>query len=115
MHVSDNPWGKHTASHDDAAHLFPVDELDADLHRGRDAALRLDEAGEDGVIGVAPTGMASGYFLGQHDLVAIEVDSLPEPARAQLEAAGVATSDYEVIRVGRRREFQNRSLAEFAD
>lgn len=112
--MSDNhsSWGKHTTPHGDASPLFPVEELDGDVHHRRDARLRLDEVDEDDIIGVAPTSMASGYFLGQHDLAAVEIATLPEAIRERLE---FDTDEYELVRVGRRREFQNRSLSEFAD
>ncbi|SFH66977.1 hypothetical protein SAMN04488066_11642 [Halorubrum aquaticum] len=47
----------------DAGFLFPVDELDATVIQYRDAQLALDDVDGSNVIVVAPTSLATSYFL----------------------------------------------------
>lgn len=68
----------------DAGCLFSVDELDAAVLQYRDAQLALDDVDGANVIVVAPTNPATSYFLTQHALTAIPVDSLPAAVQTQL-------------------------------
>ncbi|MFY4815543.1 hypothetical protein ACOJIV_23025, partial [Haloarcula sp. AONF1] len=85
----------------DAKCLFPVDELDATVLQYRDAQLALDGADGTSVIVVAPTSLATSYYLTQHALTAIRVESLPGAVRREIDAAieaPVETS--ELIQIG---------------
>ena len=64
--------------------LFPTDELDATVLQCQDAQLALDDIDGSDVIVVAPTSFATNYFLTQHALTAIPVNSLPAAERAQI-------------------------------
>lgn len=103
--------------HGDAGVLFPVDELDATVSQYRDAELVLADVDGEDVIVVSPTGVASGYFLTQHPLTAISVESLPTTIRAQLNnALDTSIGTFEVIQVGKwNRSRANHSLTEFSD
>lgn len=54
--------------HGDANVLFPVEELDVTVFQRRDAELVLADADGENVIVIAPTSLASSYFLTQHPL-----------------------------------------------
>lgn len=101
--------------HGDASVLLPVEELDATVHTHRDAELALGNTASGSVLVVRPTGLASSYALTQRPLTAIEVASLGEDIRAQLEASlDGSLAQFEVIQVGRATSpAKNRSLAEF--
>ena len=101
----------------DASCLFPVDELDATVLRYRDAQLALDDVDGSNVIVVAPTSLATSYFLTQHALTAIRVDSLSTAVRTQIAAALDADLDtFELIQIGKwNSNSANHSLAEFTD
>ena len=71
--------------HGDASVLLPVEKLDATVHTHRDAELALGNTVSESVLAVRPTGLASSYALTQRPLMAIEVASLDEGIRAQLE------------------------------
>jgi hypothetical protein len=69
------------------------------------------------VIVVAPTSLATSYFLTQHALTAIPVDDLPAAVQTQLadELDGPLDS-FDLIQIGKwNSDSPNRSLAEFAD
>ena len=97
--------------------LFPVDELDATVLQHRDAQLALDDVDGSNVIVVAPTNLATSYFLTQHALTAIPVDSLSTAVRTQIAAALDARLDtFELIQIGKwNSDSTNHSLVEFTD
>ncbi|MFC3959504.1 hypothetical protein [Halovivax cerinus] len=95
--------------------LFPVEELDATVLQDRDAQLALDDVDGSNAIVVAPTNLATSYFLTQHTLTAIRVDSLSTGVRTQIAAALDARPDrFELVQIGKwNRDSANHSLAEF--
>ncbi|WP_436903528.1 hypothetical protein [Halovenus halobia] len=101
--------------HGDAKILLPVDELQATVHTHRDAEIALKNVPAKAVLAVRPTGMASSYALTQRPLAAIEINSLPEEPRAQLDhLIKDDLRQFELVQIGRQpHTSQNRSLAEF--
>ncbi|UPV73922.1 hypothetical protein M0R89_15450 [Halorussus limi] len=101
----------------DAVCLFPVDELDTTVLQYRDAQLALDDVDGSSVIVVAPTSLATSYFLTQHALTAIPVDSLPTGVQTQIDAALETPLDtFEFIQIGKwNSNSSNHSLTEFTD
>jgi hypothetical protein len=103
--------------HGDASILFPVEDLDATVRQRRDAELALANADSDDVIVIAPTSMASSYFLTQHALTAVGVDDLAPVVRSQL--AGVLDKPietFDVIQIGKwTTDSPDHSLAEYTD
>jgi len=101
----------------DAAGLFPVVELDATVLQYRDAQLALDDVDGSDVIVVGPTSLATSYFLTQHALTAIPVETLPEAVRARLDDEIPAPIEtFELIQVGKwNTDNPNHSLAEFTN
>jgi len=99
----------------DAATLLPVEELQARVYTQRDAERALGDAPADSVLVIRPTGLASSYALTQRPLAAIEVASLDDKHRDQIDVAVDADlAQFEFIQVGRATTpVQNRSLAEF--
>ncbi|MFC6875304.1 hypothetical protein [Halobellus marinus] len=97
--------------------LFPVDELDATVLQHRDAQLALDDIDAADVIVIAPTSLATSYFLTQHALTAILVDSLPSTVQAQLgEEVEASLDTYDLIQIGKwNTDSPNHSIAEFTD
>jgi len=97
--------------------LFPVDELDATVLQYRDAQLALNDVDGSNVIVVAPTSLATSYFLTQHALTAIRVDSLSTAVRDQLANALDARLDtFELVQIGKwNSNSLNQSLAEFTN
>ena len=97
--------------------LFPVDELDATVLQYRDAQLALDDVEGSNVIVVAPTSLATSYFLTQHALTAIPVDNLPAAVQTQLvDELERPLDTFEFIQIGKwNSDSPNHSLAEFAD
>ena len=97
--------------------LFPVDELDATVLQYRDAQLALNDVDGSNVIVVAPTSLATSYFLTQHALTAIRVDSLSTAVRDQLANALDARLDtFELVQIGKwNSNSLNHSLAEFTN
>ncbi|MBX0325672.1 hypothetical protein EGH21_21890 [Halomicroarcula sp. F13] len=97
--------------------LFPVEELDATVLQYRDAQLALDDVDGSDVIVVAPTSLATSYFLTQYALTAIPIDSLSTAVRTQIDAAlDVRLDTFELIQIGKwNSDSANHSLAEFAD
>lgn len=95
--------------------LFPVDELDATVHQYRDALLALDDVDGSNIIVVAPASLATSYFLTQHALTAIPVESLSTAVRTQIAAALDARLDtFELIQIGKwNSDSANHSLVEF--
>lgn len=100
----------------DAADLFPVEELDAEVLQHRDAQLALADVDGEDVVVVAPTSLATSYFLTQHALTAIPVDSLPLAVQAKLDEEGIAPIDtFDLIQIGKwTTDSPNHSLAEFS-
>ncbi|KAB7513221.1 MULTISPECIES: hypothetical protein [Halobacteriales] len=99
----------------DAVALLPVEELRARVYTHRDAECALRDAPADSVLAIRPTGLASSYALTQRPLTAIEVASLDDELRNQIDGAvDVDLAQFELIQVGRATTpAQNRSLAEF--
>jgi hypothetical protein len=97
--------------------LFPVEELDATVFQYRDAQLALDDVDGSNVIVVAPTSLATSYFLTGHALTAIPVDSLPTAVQTQLASELDGSLDtFELIQIGKwNRDSPNRSLTEFTN
>jgi hypothetical protein len=115
MRIENNFAEQPTIIHGDAAGLFPVEELSVSTIRNREAVLALETVAEGDVLVVAPDGMASGYYLGEHPLTLIPVENLPTERKRELAGAlDGSADDYEYIRVGRRVESgYNHSLSEF--
>jgi hypothetical protein len=103
--------------HGDASVLFPVEELDATVFQRRDAELALDDVDSEEVIVIAPTSLASSYFLTQHALTAIPVDELVPTVRSNLaDALDTPIEMFELIQIGKWiTDSPNHSLAEFTD
>jgi len=101
----------------DAGCLFPVDELDATVLQYRDAQLALDDVDGANVILVAPTSLATSYFLTQHALTAIPVDSLPAAVQTQVaDELDGSLDTFEFIQIGKwNSDSPNHSLAEFTN
>lgn len=95
--------------------LFPVEEVDATVYQYRDAELALNDVNGEDVIIVSPTSLATGYFLGQHTLTAIPVESLAPLIRTKIgEALNAPIETFELIQIGKRNSKKpNRSLTEF--
>ncbi|MCT9098167.1 hypothetical protein [Haloarchaeobius sp. HME9146] len=103
--------------HGDASVLFPVGDLDAEVLQGRDAELALTETDGADVIVIAPTSMASSYFLTQHGLTVIPIGELSPTVQSQLsEVRDVPIEAFEFIQIGKwTAESSNHSLAEYTD
>jgi hypothetical protein len=103
--------------HGDASVLFPVLDLDATVRQHRDAELAFEAVEGSDVIIVAPTSLASSYFLTQHDLTAIHIDTLPEGVESHLDdALDGSIEQFELIQIGKlTAESPNHSLSEFTD
>lgn len=101
----------------DAVCLFPVNELDATVLQYRDAQLALDDVDGSDVIVVAPTSLATSYFLTQHALTAIRIKSLSTTVQTHIDTALAAPLDtFEFIQIGKwNSNSPNHSLAEFTD
>lgn len=97
--------------------LFPVNELNAMVRQYRDAQLALDDVDESNVIVVTPTSLATSYFLTQHALTAISVDSLPTAVHTEIGDIVEAPLDtFDLIQIGKWNSTStNHSLAEFTD
>jgi len=104
-----------TIEYGDASCLFPVEKLDATMVQYRDAEVVLDDADGSDVIVVAPTSLASSYFLTQHALTVVRVDSLPATVQSQLADVLDAPLDtFDLIQIGKwNSERSNHSLTEF--
>lgn len=100
-----------------ATGLFPVGELDATVLQHRDAQLALEAADGADVIVVAPTSLATSYFLTQHPLTTIPVESLPPAVRTQLgEEVKTPLDTLELVQIGKwTTDSPNHSLAEFTN
>ena len=101
----------------DADCLFPVDALDATVLQYRDAQLALDDVDGSAVIVVAPTSLATSYFLTQHALTAIAVDTLPTEVQTGIATAlDAPLATFELVQIGKwNSDSPNHSLAAFAD
>jgi hypothetical protein len=104
-------------SHGDASELFPVRELDSTIHQHRDAEITLATVDSADAIVIAPTSLASSYFLTQHPLTAISVETLSPAVRSHLDdALDAPIEDFEVIQIGKwTADSPNRSLSEFTN
>lgn len=103
--------------HGDASVLFPVEALDATVRQRRDAELALADTDSEDVIVVAPTSMASSYFLTQHALTAITVDDLAPAVRSELaDALDTPIEAFHLIQIGKwTTDSPDHSLAEYTD
>lgn len=103
--------------HGDANVLFPVDEIDATVFQRRDAELALADVDGDNVIIIAPTSLASSYFLTQHPLTAIPVDEIALEVRSNLaDALDPPTETFDFIQIGRWvTDSLDHSLSEYTD
>jgi len=101
----------------DAAGLFPVENLDTTVLQHRNAELTLDDAVGNDVIVVAPTNLATSYFLTRHTLTVIPIDSLPAALRTQLDDEIAAPLySFTLIQIGKWvTDSPNRSLAEYTN
>lgn len=101
----------------DAGVLFPVDELDATVLQYREAQLALDDVDGANVIVIAPTSLATSYFLTQHALTAIPVDSLPATVQTQIDdKLDAPLNTFDLIQIGKwNSDSANHSLAEFTN
>ncbi|SEW00795.1 hypothetical protein [Halobacterium jilantaiense] len=95
--------------------LFPIDELDATILQYRDAQFALDDIDGANVIVIAPTSLATSYFLTQHALTAIPIDSLPTTIQTQIADELDAPLDtFGLIQIGKwNSDSSNHSLTEF--
>jgi hypothetical protein len=95
--------------------LFPVAELDAPIVQNRDAQLRLKELDEEAIIAIAPDGMATGYYLGAHELTLIPISELSPPLKQALsQAVDGSIEKYSHVQLGKHIESgANRTLSEF--
>ncbi|WP_418284858.1 hypothetical protein [Halorubrum sp. DTA46] len=103
--------------HGDASVLFPVEELRAAVLQRRDAELALADADAENVIIIAPTSLASSYFLTQHPLTAIPVDELSPGVRSTLaDALDTPVEAFDLIQIGKWvTDSLDHSLAEYTD
>ena len=103
--------------HGDASVLFPVEELDGTVLQRRDAELALADCDGADVIVIAPTSMASSYFLTKHILTTIPVDGLSSTVKARLaDSLDVPIESYDLIQIGKwTTDSPNHSLTEYAD
>lgn len=103
--------------HGDANVLFPVDEIDATVFQRRDAELALADVDGDNVIIIAPTSLASSYFLTQHPLTAIPVDEVAPRVRSTLaDALDIPIEAFDLIQIGKWvTDSLDHSLAEYTD
>lgn len=117
MHNKNFTSARVSIDHGDANVLFPVEELDATVFQRRDAELVLDDVNSEEVIVIAPTSLASSYFLTQHTLTAIPVDELAPTVRSNLaDALDTPIEMFELIQIGKWiTDSPNHSLAEFTD
>lgn len=101
----------------DAEPLFPVSDLQAQVHTHRDAEVVLGDVTPESVVVVKPTGLASSYALTQSALCAVEITSLDREALDKLKAASeIDLTEFELVQIGRQtKASQNRSLGEFLD
>lgn len=117
MHKGHFESAEASIEYGDARALFPVDDLDATVYRHRDAEVTLANADGEDVIIVAPTSLATSYFLTQHVLTAIPVDSLRAEVQSELgKALDAPIQEFEVIQIGKwTTNSPNHSLTEFTD
>jgi hypothetical protein len=103
--------------HGDASMLFPVEELDGTVLTGRDAELALANTDSAAVIVIAPTSLASSYFLTQHGLTAIPIDELVPAVRSRLAGAlDKPIETFDLIQIGKwATDSPDHSLAEYTD
>ncbi|WP_135304826.1 hypothetical protein [Haloarcula amylovorans] len=103
--------------HGDTSVLFPVEELDATVLQRRDAELALADADAENVTVIAPTSLASSYFLTQHVLTAIPVDELLPGVRSKLaDGLDTAIETFDLIQIGKWvTDSPDHSLAEYTD
>jgi hypothetical protein len=103
--------------HGDATVLFPIDALDATVLQRRDAELALADTDSEDVIIVAPTSLASSYFLTQHALTAIAVDDLAPAVRSDLaDVLDTPIEAFDLIQIGKwTTDSPDHSLSEYTD
>ena len=115
MRIKHNWSNRPTVPHGEVTSLFPVDELDATVLQYRDAQLALDDVDGANVILVAPTSLATSYFLTHHALTAIPVDSLPAAVQTQIaDELDGSLDTFEFIQIGKwNSDSPDHSLGEF--
>jgi hypothetical protein len=88
--------------HGDASVLFPLDELRASVHQHSAAASHLQSVDSEDVLAIAPTSLASSYFLFAHPLTTIDIDTLSREIRTRIsEQADIKLAEFDVIQIGR--------------
>lgn len=117
MHKGHFTTAGENIDHGDASVLFPVEDLAAKVFQRRDAEIALGDVDSTDVIVVAPTSMASSYFLTGHALTAIPVAELSAEVQSQLgDALAVPIETFELIQIGKwTADSPNHSLAEYGD
>lgn len=103
--------------YDAASYLFPTDELDATVLTHRDAQLALEDVAGTNVIVVTPTSLATSYFLTQHALTAIPVDSLSTTVQTRIaNELDNPLDTFDLIQIGKwNNDSSNYSLTEFTE
>jgi len=83
--------------------------------KDRDAEITLAAVAPDAVVAVAPTGLASSYFLTHQPLSVIEIDHLSlDFVPAVTEQTDIEIEAYHVIQISRRSpRSENHSLTEY--
>lgn len=104
-------------THDDASPLFPIEAIETLVHRGREAELALASVDHTDRLNVAPTSLASSYYLTQHTLTAIPIDALDPSTRSQLDAGiGPPLDSFTYIQIGSRPPASpDHALTEYTD
>ena len=104
-------------AHGDATRLFPVEKLNAEVLQFRDAKRTLDTVDNKNVVVVAPTGLGSSYFLTQHPLTTIAIETLAPTIQNKLaDALETPITQFEVIQIGRwTTNSPNHSLREYVE
>jgi hypothetical protein len=117
MHKGHFTSGAATIDHGDANILFPVEELNGTVLQRRDAELALADSDGEDVVVIAPTSMASSYYLTQHALTAIPVNDLSPTVKTRLaDSLDAPIESYDLIQVGKlTNDSPNHSLTEYAD
>lgn len=103
--------------HGDASLLFPVENLGGKVLQGRDAELTLTDTDGQNVIVIAPTSLASSYFITQHTLTAIPVEELGSEVRSKLaDKLDTPIETFDLIQIGKWvTDSPDHSLAEYVD
>jgi hypothetical protein len=89
--------------------------LRASVHQHSAAASHLQSIDSEDVIAIAPTSLASSYFLFAHPLTTIDIDTLSRAIRSRISAqADVELAEFDVIQIGRGApDIENERLPEW--